>query len=221
MTVEKRLNSTLNFLKDKAELVLVTKRQKPEDIMSAYNAGQRLFGESRVQELMEKKDQYPDDVQWHMVGHLQSNKVKYIAPFISLIHSVDSESLLETIEKQGAKHNRVIDVLLEIQISRENTKHGFQYGEAEKLLKDPDLKKLKNVRIRGVMGMASNTHIESVVREEFGKLAHFFKECKVLHPHFDILSMGMSSDYKIAVKLGSNMVRIGSAILGPRPEDED
>ncbi|HBH07524.1 MAG TPA: YggS family pyridoxal phosphate-dependent enzyme [Flavobacteriales bacterium] len=221
MTVEKRLNSTLNFLKDKARLVLITKRQKQEDIMSAYNTGQRLFGESRVQELMDKKDHYPDDVEWHMVGHLQTNKVKYIAPFISLIHSVDSERLLETINKQGAKHKRVIDVLLEIQISRENTKHGFQYGEAEELLKDPDLQQLKNVRIRGLMGMASNTPIESVVREEFGKLAHFYEECKALHPHFDTLSMGMSSDYRMAVKLGSNMVRIGSAILGPRPEDQD
>jgi hypothetical protein len=172
-----------------------------------------VFGENRVQELVEKKPQLPDDIQWHCIGTLQTNKVKYIAPFVSLIHSIDSLKLLTEVDKQAKKNNRVIDCLLEMFIAQEETKHGLTEKEAEEILAQQN--SLSNIRIVGLMGMASNTDNTEQVRIEFGSLSSLYKKlCKLYN--FTHLSMGMSGDYKIAIEEGSNMVRVGSSIFGAR-----
>ena len=201
-------------------LLAVSKTKPAEDIQQAYDAGQRIFGENQVQELVEKYEQLPKDIEWHLIGHLQSNKVKYIAPFISMIQSVDSLKLLQEINKHALKHGRVIDCLLQIYIADEETKFGLGFDEAIELLRSDEFAELKNIRVRGLMGIATNTDKEKQIGEEYYELDMFFKGIKQSffrkEKSFDTLSMGMSSDYKIAIEKGSTMVRLGSTIFGSR-----
>ncbi|GAB3935259.1 YggS family pyridoxal phosphate-dependent enzyme [Mucilaginibacter myungsuensis] len=201
-------------------LVVVSKTKPNQDIMEAYDAGQRIFGENQVQELVEKHEALPKDIEWHLIGHLQTNKVKYIAPFISMIHSVDSIKLLQEINKQAIKADRVIDCLLQIYIADEETKYGLSFDEAIELLRSDEFAELKNIRIRGLMGIATNTDNEKQIKEEFYELDTFFDGIKQSYfrkeDSFDELSMGMSSDYHIAIEQNSTMVRIGSTIFGAR-----
>lgn len=205
---------------DKVILLAVSKTKPATDVQEAYDAGQRLFGENLVQELVEKHEQLPKDIEWHLIGHLQSNKVKYIAPFVSMIQSVDSLKLLQEINKHAEKAGRVIDCLLQIYIADEETKYGLGFDEAIELLRSEEYTKLKNVRIRGLMGIATNTDSEKQIKEEYYELKTFFDGIKVSYfrkeESFDTLSMGMSSDYKLAIEQGSNMVRLGSTIFGGR-----
>jgi pyridoxal phosphate enzyme (YggS family) len=203
-----------------AILVAVSKTKSVEEIQMVYDAGQRVFGENKVQELVLKYEILPKDIQWHMIGNLQTNKVKYIAPFISLIHSVDSLKLAIEINKQAAKNNRVIDVLLEIFIAAETSKSGFS---EEELIDHLDIKAfdaLKNIRIVGLMAMATNTKSQVLIKNEFSRFRDFFNEIKSSYfknfPEFKELSIGMSSDYLIALEFGSTMIRVGSAIFGER-----
>lgn len=216
-----------NILKIKKEtdslqvqLIAISKTKSVEDIKEAYDAGQRLFGENQVQELVEKQAVLPKDIEWHMVGHLQTNKVKYIAPFITLIHSVDSLKLLNEINKQALKNDRVIDCLLQIHIADEDTKFGLDYDEVIELLRSAELGDLQQVRIVGLMGIATNTDNEKVIKEEFYELKTLFTGIKDSFfrkvDSFREVSMGMSSDYKIAIEQGSTMIRLGSTIFGTR-----
>ena len=188
--------------------------------MEAYQAGQRVFGENMVQELVEKQEQLPNDIEWHLIGHLQSNKVKYIAPFIAMIQSVDSIKLLQEINKQALKNTRVIDCLLQIYIADEETKFGLGFDEAIELLRADEFSALKNIRIRGVMGIATNTDKEKQLKDEFYELKTFFDGLKQSffrkEDSFNTISMGMSADYEIAIEQGSNMIRVGSTIFGGR-----
>ncbi len=220
MSIHQNLEHIKLALPENVTLVAISKTKPVEAILEAYNSGQRIFGENKVQEMCDKQLLLPTDIQWHIVGHLQSNKVKYIAPFVSLIHAVDSLKLLQEINKQAAKNNRIIDCLLQIYIAQEETKFGLNFEEAEQLLSSPALQELKNVRIVGLMGMASNTDNKEQVRMEFRSLKNFFDKIKTqesrLETTYTILSMGMSSDYNIAIEEGSTMVRIGSSIFGER-----
>jgi len=204
----------------KARLVAVSKMKSTEDILRIYEQGHRIFGENRVQELKQKHSELPKDIEWHFIGHLQTNKVKQIAPFIHLIHSVDSVRLLKEINKQGAKNDRIIDVLLQFKIAQEVTKHGLQGEEMFDFLQKSGLETLHNVRIKGVMGMGSFTDNHDQVRKEFKNLVVIFNRLKerffVGDDNFFELSMGMSGDYKIALEEGSTLVRIGSLIFGQR-----
>jgi len=202
------------------QLVAISKTKPNTDIIEAYEAGQRLFGENQVQEMLAKYEELPKDIEWHLVGHLQTNKVKYIAPFVSLIHSVDSLKVLAEINKQALKNNRVIDCLLQVFIADEDTKFGLDHAELIELLRSEEFQEFKNIRIRGLMGIATNTENEKIIKEEFYELKMFFDGIKTTYfrkeASFDILSMGMSSDYKIAIEQGANMVRLGSTIFGKR-----
>jgi len=207
-------------------LVAVSKTKPVEMLMEAYNAGFKRFGENYVQELVDKYEQMPKDIEWHFIGHLQSNKVKYIAPFVSLIHSVDSFKLLQEINKQAAKHNRVIDCLLQIYIAEEDTKSGMTEEECLEILKAETLEKLPNIRIVGLMGMTTLTEDETQIRKEFAKLKGFYSELRTARQTVQnsepqrrpltTLSMGMSGDYGIAIEEGSTMIRVGSKIFGGR-----
>ncbi|TAF44781.1 MAG: YggS family pyridoxal phosphate-dependent enzyme [Sphingobacteriales bacterium] len=201
-------------------LIAVSKTKPQADVLEAYHAGQRIFGENLVQELTEKYQTLPKDIQWHLIGHLQRNKVKYIAPFISLIHSVDSLKLLKEINKEGAKNNRVIPCLLQIYIADEETKYGLGFDEAIELLVSPDYKGMQNISIVGLMGIATNTDKQSQIKEEFYELKTFFNGVKQSFfkndANFKEISMGMTSDYKLAIEQGATMVRIGSDIFGKR-----
>lgn len=216
-----------NLLKYKNELenqgvklVAVSKNHPAEAVMEAYNAGQRVFGENLVQEMVDKQAQLPQDIEWHLIGHLQTNKVKYIAPFVNLIESVDSLKLLKEINKQALKNDRIIDCLLQIYIADEDTKFGLGFDEAIELLRDEEFQSLKNIRIVGLMGIATNTALDGQTTAEFKELKVLFDGIKLSffrkEEHFKEISMGMSSDYKIAVEQGSTMVRIGSSIFGKR-----
>lgn len=187
-------------------------------LLEAYTAGQRHFGENKVQELTAKQPEMPADVCWHMIGHLQSNKVKYIAPFVHLIHGVDSLKLLEVINKEAAKNNRIIDCLLQFHIATEDTKFGLNMEEAIALLKSESYRIMRHIRLRGVMGMATFTENEQQIRDEFRMLMQYFEQCSEIinQEYFNIRSFGMSGDYRFAIEEGSNMVRIGSSIFGER-----
>lgn len=201
-------------------LVAVSKTKPVADILSIYGCGQRIFGENKVQELCSKYELLPKDIEWHLIGHLQSNKVKYIAPFVSLIHAVDSLKLLQEIDKQANKNNRRINCLLQIYIAKEETKFGFDYTEAEALLKSKSFAELKHINIVGLMGMATNTEDQHTIKQEFSALSSFFQKLEKEHGlrnhNLSVLSMGMSSDFELAIACGSNMVRIGSSIFGNR-----
>lgn len=200
----------------KIQLIAVTKTKPISLLMEAYNAGFKRFGENKVQELVTKYEAMPKDIEWHLIGHLQTNKVKYIAPFVSLIHSIDSLKLLQEIDKQAAKNQRVIECLLQIHIAKEETKFGLSESEAEALLNSEEFEELKNIKIVGLMGMASNIEDETEIRKEFRKLKTVFDKFTLYHSSFTIISMGMSGDYQLAVEEGSTMVRVGSAIFGQR-----
>ena len=199
-------------------LIAVSKTKPNEDVQALYDLGQRAFGENYVQELVDKEASLPKDIQWHFIGHLQSNKVKYIAPFVYLIHGVDSEKLLQEINKQAAKQNRIIDCLLQVHIATEETKFGFDGPALHELLMSGRVANYTNVRIRGLMGMASFSDDQQLLSQEFTILKSYFDKAKLAFPngHFDILSMGMSSDYALAISKGSTMVRIGSLLFGAR-----
>lgn len=215
--INKQLNDS------NARLIVVTKTRSIEELQETYAAGAIEFGENRVQEMVEKQAVLPKDILWHQIGHLQTNKVKYIAPFVHLIHSVDSLNLLQEINKQGAKNNRVINCLLQIFIATEESKFGLDFAEAESLLADPAFAQMQHIRIVGLMGMASFTENEAQIRKEFMSLADFFQQLKNNKTgvstglvEWTELSMGMSGDYLIAAELGATLVRVGSAIYGPR-----
>jgi PLP dependent protein len=205
---------------DKVTLVAVSKTQPVEKIRALYDAGQRDFGENKVQELMSKQPDLPNDIRWHLIGHLQTNKVKYIAPFIHMIHSVDSPKLLKEINKEAVKNDRVIDCLLQMYIAKEETKFGLSEEEALQLLASEEFSAMKNVQISGLMGMATNIENEATIRNEFHSLKVFFDQLKgdifKEKEYFDTISMGMSSDYEIAIEEGSTLVRVGSALFGER-----
>ena len=214
--VYQNIISELN--KKSVTLVAVSKTKPVEDILELYTLGQRDFGENYVQELTEKYELTPKDIRWHFIGHLQSNKVKYIAPFVSLIHSVDSKKILAEIDKQAKKNNRVIDCLLQIHIAEEETKFGFNENELKELI-NSDLTVYRNVQIKGLMGMASFTDDIQKVRNEFKFLKRLFDKYSswsIVNYQFSILSMGMSADYEVAIEEGTNMVRIGSLLFGKR-----
>ncbi|MFM2401511.1 MAG: hypothetical protein RI950_1028 [Bacteroidota bacterium] len=215
--INKQLNDSA------ARLIVVTKTRSLEDLQETYAAGAIEFGENRVQEMVKKQAVLPKDILWHQIGHLQTNKVKYIAPFIHLIHSVDSLNLLKEINKQAAKNDRIIDCLLQIYIATEESKFGLDFSEAESLVGDPAFAELTNIRIVGLMGMASFTADETQIQKEFKSLADFFQKLKNNKTGIATglvewieLSMGMSGDYLIAAELGATLVRVGSAIYGPR-----
>ena len=206
-------------LKQETRLIAVTKTKPEEVLLEAYEAGCKRFGENKVQEMTAKYEALPKDIEWHMIGHSQTNKVKYMAPYVTLVHSVDSMKLLKEINKEALKNNRVIDCLLQIFIAREETKFGLSEEEAIEILTSPELSELKNIRIVGLMGMASDTADKEAVRAEFHGLKALFESCKQYqneHISMQELSMGMSGDYIIAVEEGSTLVRVGSSIFGSR-----
>lgn len=197
----------------------MSKTKTPVEILAVYNQGHRIFGENKVQELVSKYEALPKDIQWHLIGHLQTNKVKYVVPFVSMIQSVDSWKLLKEIDKEANKKNHNVNVLFQIHIATEETKFGLSYEEAEAIFSNPELKDLTGITISGLMGMASLTEDEQQIRNEFRGLKNFFERYRQLQGSnikLQTLSMGMSSDYKLAIEEGSNMVRIGSAIFGER-----
>ncbi|WP_421919031.1 YggS family pyridoxal phosphate-dependent enzyme [Marinifilum sp.] len=220
MSIPQRIKQILDTIPENVTLVAVSKTKPSEDIMEAYESGYRIFGENKPQELTRKYNELPKDIEWHMIGHLQSNKVKYIAPFVSLIHAVDSIKLLKEINKQAEKNERVIDCLLQFHIAQENTKFGLDIDETKEIFNSEDFKNLKNIRIVGVMGMATYTDDENQVRSEFRNLKMIYSELKENYyraeDSFAQISMGMSGDYNLAVEEGSTMIRIGSNIFGAR-----
>lgn len=221
MDIKNNLSELINSLEGKnCRLVAVSKTKPVEDLKEAYEAGQRIFGENKAQEMTEKEALLPKDIEWHMIGHLQRNKVKYIAPYVSLIHSVDSFKLLKEINKQAAKNERVIDVLLQIHIAEEETKFGLDKNELLELLHDIELPELKNIRIVGLMGMATFTQNQDQVRKEFKNLKNIYNEVLSENNSKNVeiteLSMGMSGDYELAIEEGSTLIRVGSAIFGAR-----
>ena len=197
-------------------LVAVSKTKPTEDILEAYETGHRIFGENKIQEMTEKWEELPKDIEWHMVGHVQRNKVKYMAPYVGLIHAVDSLKLLKEVNKEAAKNERTIKCLLQIKIADEDSKFGISEKEAGEILDSEKFKGFKNVEVIGLMGMATFTEDENQVKKEFQYLKSVFDQFKKDHPKFKVLSMGMSGDYKIALSCGSTMVRIGSSIFGER-----
>lgn len=217
MAIGQVLNHIKASLPEGVTLVAVSKTHPMEAIEEAYAAGQRIFGESRPQELKAKAEALPRDIEWHMIGHLQTNKVRMLMPYVSLIHSVDSERLVREIEKEAARLDRVVDILLEVHVAREESKTGWSGEELEAWLGSDAWRELRHVRVRGVMGIATNTEDEMVVKGDFEALKGWFDRLKPLFgERFDILSMGMSDDYPIAVACGSTMVRVGSKIFGAR-----
>ena len=216
MLVKQNLNEFLGNLESGVTLVAVSKTKPNADIMEAYEAGQRIFGENKVQEMVNKYEALPKDISWHMIGHLQSNKVKYMAHFVDLIHGVDSFKTLKEINKQAKKHDRVINCLLQARIAKEETKFGLQFDEIEGILNMDELLELKHVKIVGLMGMASFSSDTEEVADEFKSLKTFYDSLIDSGENLSILSMGMSGDYKIAIKNGSTMIRVGSAIFGAR-----
>ena len=216
MAIAENLLEIKQSLPEHVTLVAVSKTKPVSELMEAYNAGQRIFGENKIQEMADKFEQMPKDIEWHMIGHVQTNKVKFMAPFVSLIHGVDSLKLLQEIDKQAQKHNRVIDCLLQIHIADEETKFGLNEKELDDLLHSSDFKNLKNVQVKGLMGMATFTDNQQQIKKEFLFLKSLFDRSKTINSNFSILSMGMSGDYQLAIECGSTMVRIGSSIFGRR-----
>ena len=221
MSIAENLNKIKNSLPDKVTLVAISKTKPISDLMQAYDAGQRIFGENKVQEMVSKREEMPEDVEWHMVGHVQRNKVKYMAPFVSLIHGVDSMRLLKEINKQALKNGRIIDCLLQLHIAEEDTKFGMSEDEVTAMLTSKEFADLKNIRVVGLMGMATFTEDQTQIEKEFRRLAAFFNTLTQDLPRtsnfiLETLSMGMSGDYPLAIQCGSSMVRIGSSIFGAR-----
>ena len=219
MSIKENLLKIISSLPENVTLVAVSKTKPVADLMEAYNAGQRIFGENKIQEMTEKWKQMPKDIQWQMIGHIQTNKVKFMAPYVSLIHGVDSLKLLEEINKQAIKNNRIIDCLLQIHIAEEETKFGLNEDELNELLASESFKNLNNIMVIGLMGMATFTENQNQIKKEFEHLKSIFDNYQQLNSkncQMNTLSMGMSGDYKLAISCGSTMVRIGSSIFGGR-----
>ncbi|SDG61651.1 YggS family pyridoxal phosphate-dependent enzyme [Psychroflexus sediminis] len=215
-TIKEHIKFFKEELGEHVDLVAVSKTKPNEDLMEAYEAGQRIFGENKVQEMTGKWESLPKDIKWHMVGHVQTNKVKYMAPYVDLIHAVQKMKLLKEINKRAKENDRVINCLLQVKIAEEDSKFGMSPDELRAFLKDPKLAELKNVKLKGLMGMATFTDDEDQVHREFQVLEDLYEETSKTYPDFSILSMGMSGDYKIAMQHGTTMVRIGSSIFGER-----
>lgn len=216
MSIKNNLLKILDELPTEISLVAVSKTKTNEEIMEAYEAGQHIFGENKIQEMVLKWSELPKDIEWHMIGHVQTNKVKYMAQFVSLIHGVDSLKLLKEINKQAIKHNRKINCLLQVHIAQEQSKFGLNETELFELIGTDEFGNLKNVTVKGLMGMATFTDNEAQIRKEFSYLNSVYSKLKKRLPDVNVLSMGMSGDYKIAIQHGSTMVRIGSSIFGIR-----
>lgn len=216
MSIATNLLEIKNSIPQHVTLVAVTKTKSVNEIILAYNAGHRDFGENKIQEMTAKYEQLPKDIRWHMIGHLQSNKVKYMAEYVHLIHGIDKFSTLVEINKQAMKHNRIINCLLQVHIAQEETKFGFSFDEIENILRSEEIQSLENVQVIGLMGMATFTDDEVQIRQEFHSLSTFFNQLKTEFPLLTTLSMGMSSDYHIAISEGSTIIRVGSAIFGER-----
>ena len=216
MSIAENLSQLKKEIPSHVKLVVVTKTHPAEKILEVYKTGHKIFGENRVQELTPKHQDLPQDIEWHLIGHLQTNKVKYIAPFVSLIHSVDSLKLLQEINKCAEKSRRTVDCLLQIHIAQEETKFGLAFEDAEEILNSEEVLKMKNIRIKGLMGMATLTGDKNQIRKEFRSLKNLFHKLSIAHSQLSILSMGMSSDYEIAIEEGSNLIRVGSLIFGSR-----
>ena len=214
MSIEKQISIIKNEIKDKADLVAVSKTRTVQEIQEAYNSGQLKFGENRVQEIVDKQSKLPNDIEWHMIGHLQKNKVKYIAKFINLIHSVDRISLAKEIDKHAKKENRRIDCLIQLKISKEESKFGLQIEDFKNF--NESLKNYKNLNVIGLMGMASFTDDNELIDKEFKKIKTIYDDMVLIDSRFKVLSIGMSDDYDIALENGSNMIRVGSKIFGKR-----
>jgi len=216
MHIKENLIQIKKDVSEKITLVAVSKTKPIKDIQSAYDAGQRAFGENKIQEMVAKYNELPKDIEWHMIGHLQRNKIKYMASFVHLIHGVDSFKTLLEINKQAKKNNRIINCLLQVKIAQEDSKFGFSFDEVTTLLQSKELQQLEFIKIKGLMGMASFTDNQKQIEEEFKSLSTLFTNLKTPINSLDILSMGMSGDYSIAIKNGSTMIRVGSAIFGKR-----
>ena len=216
MSIKDNLKHIKSTLPDQVTLVAVSKTKPVSDLMEAYDAGQRIFGENKIQEMAEKHEQMPKDIQWHMIGHVQTNKVKYMAEFVSLIHGVDSYKLLKEINKQAKKHDRIIDCLLQIKIAEEDSKFGISPEDATALVQSDEFSELKQINVIGVMGMATFTDNKEQVKSEFKCLKSTFEALKTQDSELKIISMGMSGDYQLAIECGSNMIRVGSSIFGAR-----
>ncbi|GEL11353.1 hypothetical protein SAMN05192550_2022 [Flavobacterium glycines] len=224
MSIQFNLHDIKSTLPENVTLVAVSKTKPVSDLMEAYNAGQRIFGENKIQEMVEKWEVMPKDIQWHMIGHVQTNKVKFMAPFVSLIHGVDSLKLLQEINKQALKNDRIIDCLLQMHIAEEETKFGLNEEELSALLNSNEFQEMKNIRILGLMGMATFTDNQKQIRKEFTHLKSIFDKLQSLNTDSDnyrncqlnTISMGMSGDYKLAIECGSTMIRVGSSIFGNR-----
>ena len=216
MSIAENLHQVLSTLPPKVTLVAVSKTKPEEDLQAAYDAGQRIFGENKIQEMTRKHEALPKDIEWHMIGHVQSNKVKYMAPYVSLIHGVDREKLLKEINKQAIKNNRVIDCLLQMHIAQEETKFGLDGHELSQIIKNAQAGAYPNVRLLGIMGMATFTSDQNQIRAEFARLKQHFDTAANQLEHCSVLSMGMSGDYPIAIEEGSTMIRVGSKIFGER-----
>ncbi|MDP2088681.1 MAG: YggS family pyridoxal phosphate-dependent enzyme [Flavobacteriaceae bacterium] len=216
MSIAENLQQIKNSIPLTVTLVAVTKTKSVTEIMEAYDAGQRDFGENKIQEMVAKYELLPKDICWHMIGHLQSNKVKYMAEFVHLVHGVDKFKTLVEINKQAQKYNRIINCLLQVHIAKEETKFGFSFDEITAILNNQEYQSLQNVKVIGLMGMATFTEDETQIQAEFHLLSQYFQTLKVKYPQFTTLSMGMSSDYSIAIMEGSTVIRVGSAIFGRR-----
>ena len=214
MSIKNQISIINNEIKDKADLIAVSKTRSVEQIIEAYNQGQKKFGENRVHEIVEKYNNLPKDIEWHMIGHLQKNKVKHISKFISLIHSLDRLSLAKEIDKNARKENRSIDCLIQIKISNDESKYGLNPEQLDSFY--TDLKEFENINTVGLMAMATYTKDQSLIADEFKKMEKLFKEMKTIDSNFKILSTGMSNDYQLAINNGSNMIRVGSKIFGQR-----
>jgi len=216
MSIKENLHQVLSTIPPEVSLVAVSKTKPEEDLQAAYDAGQRIFGENKIQEMTRKFEALPKDIEWHMIGHVQSNKVKYMAPYVSLIHGVDREKLLKEINKQAAKNERVIDCLLQMHIAQEETKFGLDTTELAQIIDNAQAGAYPNIRLMGLMGMATFTSDQNQIRAEFACLKQHFDKAASQLEHCSILSMGMSGDYPIAIEEGSTMIRVGSKIFGER-----
>ncbi|WP_405566591.1 YggS family pyridoxal phosphate-dependent enzyme [Polaribacter sp. Asnod6-C07] len=214
--IKENLKNIKATLPENVTLVAVSKTKPIEDLQEAYNTGQRIFGENKIQEMVDKYDALPKDIKWHMIGHLQSNKVKYMAHFVDLIHGVDKLKTLNVINKEAKKHDRVINCLLQAKIAKEDSKFGLSFNEIETILSAKETEALENINIVGLMGMATFTDNKNQLKEEFLSLKNLFNQLKTKHSSLEILSMGMSGDYKLAIENGSTMIRVGSSIFGHR-----
>ena len=214
--VNKNILRIISDIPENVKLVAISKTKSAEDIMMAYKTGQRIFGENKIQEMSAKYEDLPKDIKWHMVGHVQSNKIKYMAPYVDLIHGIDSLKSIKILNKEGAKNNRILNCLLQLKISKEESKFGLDEKQFKEIIYSDQYKEMKNVKIKGLMAMASNTNEKSIIKSEFVHAKMIFDEINIRDKSFDILSMGMSNDYKIAIECGSNLIRLGSLIFGER-----